>query len=140
MQQTPSDASLAGLQTLLQLHSNSLLQYSASIRPWVPFRSRQSLESLQQMAAEQYAFYSKLLQEFTKHRQVPPPRRIDPRFATLHDVSLEFVLPQLVEAQNELIHRCRQLQSHAEPAEEFSPFFAEALALAERHREQLKKL
>jgi bacterioferritin (cytochrome b1) len=107
----------AALNQLLQILCRSLPMYLADAKPWVQ-PGHQALQAmLDRLVADQRRYAKRLAEAVTALGGRPDPGRFFAEFAAKNDLSLDFLLQELIAAQEEdlvKIDRC-VLQLSGEP-------------------------
>jgi hypothetical protein len=106
------------LNRLLQIVCRSLPMYLADARPWVR-PGRQAMQTaLDRLVADRRRYAGRVAEAITALGDRPDPGRFPAEFSAKNDLSLDFLLPELVESQEEdllEIDRC-VLQLDGEPS------------------------
>jgi len=98
------DRTEALLQTVVRREARSLLQYVSEAFPWETAEERGAVAQLQQAAAEERDAVAALTRAMQRKRLTPPYLGAFPQeFTTINFVSLDHLLPQLVDAQRRAI-------------------------------------
>jgi hypothetical protein len=133
-------ATEARLQDLLRRERRSLLEYVAGAYPWANRGKRDVWPQLRRVIDEERQALAAIAQFLTRQRvPLPPPGPFPEHFTSLNFVALDYLLPQLVEAQRRasaaLEHDLARL-----PDGEAQRLVRELLAVKQRHLQTLEGL
>ena len=99
----------AVLQNIVRREGRSLLQYTSEAFPWTTAPERNTLDQLQMLITEERDAVAALSNFLAKRRITPPYLGAYPMtFTNMNYVSLEHLLPRLLEYQRQAIARLEQ--------------------------------
>jgi hypothetical protein len=128
------------LQELVRRESRSLLQYVGDSFPWVGSETREALARFRRIVDEDRRSVGSLAQLLARNR-VPPPflGGFPAWFTTINFVSLDYLIPQLIDAQRQAIESLeRDLRELSD--EKIRAHLTDVLAMKRRHLGELEKL
>jgi hypothetical protein len=125
----------ATLNRLLQIHYRSLPMYLASAKPWVPRGHEKAAETLELVVADQKRTIEKITQALLDLGADIRVGEFPMVYTDMHDLSVDYVLKELVEAQRQDIAAIEGCV--AELAGD--PLAQEALGAAKGHLESLEE-
>lgn len=135
---SPHDA--ARLEAIIRREGRSLLQYVSDSFPWVREGTDEALNRLQQVIREERDAVTALSRFLIRRRHTPPYLGPYPMaFTTINFVSLDYLLPHLVEQQRRAIaelEKDRQALADAEAKAEVD----KVLQMKRQHLEALQAL
>lgn len=127
------------LQKILRRESRSLLQYVSEAFPWATAEEREALANLQQLIADEKAVSAELARFLLRQRVGLPHLGTYPDFTAVNFVSLDFLLPMLVDHQAKAIAVLeRDLASVKDP--EARALVEKLLTMKRQHLETLKSM
>jgi len=92
------------LQGLVKKEGRSLLQYVSESYPWTPRKSHEAVSAIIAMAHEERDAAASLVRHLVSHRVQPPYLGAYPMsFTTINYMSVDFLVPQLVEFEKKRI-------------------------------------
>lgn len=127
------------LNRLASLLDSSLLAFMDYAKPWQGSGDKSVIESIQRMAADQQLMVDRIAEELDYEGHPYDGGEFPIEFTALFDLSLSYLLSQLVERQTEdvaSIGRCIERLDEAPLAKALAE---EALGLAEGHLENLRE-
>ncbi len=126
---------IATLNRLMQIHYRSLPMYLSSARPWVPRGHEKAAETLELIVDDQKRTVEKVSEELLAARADINPGEFPMEYTDLHDLSVDFLLHELVESQ-----RC-DVAAIEDCVVELGgdPLAQEALGAAKGHLESLEE-
>ncbi len=92
---------VSALNQLLQVVCRSLPMYLADARPWVRPGHQPLQAALERLVADRRRYAQRVAEAVTALGGRPDPGRFSSRFAAKNDLSLEFLLPEVIESQEE---------------------------------------
>jgi hypothetical protein len=129
------------LNRLYALHSCSLPRYLASAPPWSPpLSDAAALTALRHIAEDQQVMADRIGAVILEHGGTVLSGEFPMEFTDMHDLSLDYVMPQVKARQEreiEFIRRCIQALEHAPAARAIAE---EALGAAIAHLDNLSDL
>lgn len=135
-----SDQSNQVLNRLASLLESSLMAFMDYAKPWQGSGDESAVESIQHMAAEQRSMVARIAEVLDREGYTYDKGEIPMQFTAFFDLSLRYLLTQLVEHQQRditSIGRCIELLDGAPLALALAE---ETLGLAEGHQENLREL
>jgi hypothetical protein len=133
-------ATQAVLQDIVRRESRSLLQYVRDAFPWTSAREQEALTELQKLVEQELKSTAELSQFLSRHRANPPYLGPYPMtFANLNYVSLDHLLPLLVENQRRAIARLEHDQSRITDASATGQV-EKIVSMKQRHLKALEAL
>lgn len=133
-------SSLEILNRLVVLHNRSLPRYLSEARPWTQPRDEAAWETLLQIAADQKAVVDRLGQMILDRGGVVELGEYPLQFTAKHDLSLEFLLRELVADQRRDVAVIEQSVGQLESDAMARAVAQEALGEAKGHLESLEGL
>lgn len=126
---------VATLNRLLQIHYRSLPMYLSSARPWVPHGHEKAAAALDLIVADQTRMVENISNELLNVGGDIDLGEFPMTYTDLHDLSVDYVLGELVEAQR------RDVAAIEECVAELGgdPLAQEALGAAKGHLESLEE-
>jgi hypothetical protein len=128
------------LKEIVRRESRSLLQYVGDSFPWTTRQERETLPMLRSMIEEEREAAAALARFLASQRQTPPYLGAFPQsFTTINFISLDYLLPKLVDSEREDI----ALLEHSETVATDSDARAHIeriLNIKRQHLETLQKL
>jgi hypothetical protein len=125
----------ATLNRLLQIHYRSLPMYLSSARPWVPRGHEKAAETLELIAADQKRTIARITDELLAVGADIDLGEFPMTFTDLHDLSVDYVLKELIEAQRRDVAAIEECVA----ATGGDPLAQEALGAAKGHLETLQE-
>jgi hypothetical protein len=125
----------ATLNRLLQIHYRSLPMYLASAKPWVPRGQEKAAETLELVVADQKRTIEKITQALLDLGADIRVGEFPMVFTDMHDLSVDYVLKELVEAQRQDIAAIEVCVADLAG----DPLAQEALGAAKGHLESLEE-
>jgi hypothetical protein len=104
-----SPEAILALNQLLQILCRSLPMYLADAKPWVPPGHQPLQAALDRLVADRRRYAQRLAEAITALGGRPDPGRYFSEFAAKNDLSLDFLLHEVIESQEEdllKIDRC----------------------------------
>ncbi|MDA0659652.1 MAG: hypothetical protein O2931_02380 [Planctomycetota bacterium] len=136
-----ASTSIAVLGRLLQMHATSLPTYVANARPWIGNGQRQSEECLNQISRDHQYMAGKIMQRILALGGSPEQgSRFPMEFTDLHDLSLDFILSEVLRYQTVLEKTINECVAKLEAHPESQSIACEAAGMAQGHRELLQEL
>jgi hypothetical protein len=126
---------IATLNRLLQIHYRSLPMYLASARPWVPRGHEKAAETLMLIVDDQKRTVERVSEELLAAGADIDAGEFPMVYTDLHDLSVDYVLTELVEAQR---HDVAEIEDCV-VALGGDPLAQEALGAAKGHLESLEE-
>ena len=128
------------LNRLLALHSRSLPTYLASARPWISENEQEAMTVLRHIAESQGEMVERLGTLVVDEGGVPHIGEFPMMFTDMHDLSLDYILPRLVEWIESDIVTIRQCIGELNGAPPAKAIAEEALGAAQAHLDSLHEL
>lgn len=125
----------ATLNRLLQIHYRSLPMYLSSARPWVPRGHEKAAEALQLVVEDQKRTVEKISNELLDIGADIDPGEFPMTYTDLHDLSVDYMLGELVESQRRDVAAIEQCVAELGG----DPLAQEALGAAKGHLETLEE-
>lgn len=128
------------LNRLVAIHNRSLPMYLSNTRPWTTRRDEAARETLSQIARDQKATVDRLGEMILDYGGVVELGAYPMRFTSTHDLSMEFLVGELIRRQRddiEAIEQCVRQLGHDTMAKSLAE---EALREAKGHLEALEEL
>src|SRR5262249_29221031 len=100
------------LRDIIRRESRSLLQYTTESFPWATMEERKALDTIRDLAAEDRSATARLVQYLARQHLTPP--HLDPypmSFTNINYLSLDHVLPQLLDAERQAADQLRRDQA-----------------------------
>jgi hypothetical protein len=124
---------IAALNRLLQIHYRSLPMYLSSARPWVPRGHEKAAETLELIAQDQKRMIDKISTALLDAGADIELGEFPMTYTDLHDLSVDYVLGELVEAHRHDVAAIEQCVVELGG----DPLAQEALGAAKGHLESL---
>lgn len=128
------------LNRLLALHSRSLPTYLASARPWVAENEQEAITVLRHIAESQVSIVERLGTLIVEEGGVPAIGEFPMMFTDMHDLSMDYILPQLIEWIESDIKTIRDCVGQLNGAPAAKAIAEEALGAAQAHLDSLHEL
>ena len=128
------------LNRLLALHSRSLPTYLASARPWIAENEQEAITVLRHIAESQESIVERLGTMVVEEGGIPSIGEYPMMFTDMHDLSMDYILPRLVEWIDADIVTIRQCVSDLNGAPAAKAIAEEALGAAQAHLDSLQEL
>lgn len=128
------------LNRLLALHSRSLPSYLASARPWFADNEQQAMTVLRHIAEDQELMVERLGTLIVDVGAVPAMGEFPMTFTDMHDLSMDYILPRLIEWVESDIDSIRQCVAALDGEPEAQALAEEALGAAQAHLDSLNEL
>lgn len=125
----------ATLNRLLQIHYRSLPMYLASARPWVPAGHEKAAETLELIVVDEKRMIEKISEALLDVGADIELGEFPMTFTDLHDLSVDFLLKELVEAQRRDVAAIEDCVADSAG----DPLAQEALGAAKGHLESLEE-
>jgi hypothetical protein len=132
-------ANLALNEILVILH-RSLPVYLSHAAPWVAFGNEEAHRVLARIVAEKEDHVHRLTELLDARRHTIDRGEFPMDFTSLHDVSLDFLIKQLVRGQRQEMQRIEACERRLAGDREGRPLAAEVLGAAQRHLRWLETL
>ncbi len=127
------------LNRLVPIHSRSLPMYLSNTRPWTTRRDGAARQTLSQIASDQKATVDRLAETILDYGGIVELGAYPMRFTSMHDLSMEYLLGELIRRQREdiaAIDQCVRQLGHDTLAKSLAE---EALREAKGHLEALEE-
>lgn len=128
------------LNQLLALHSRSLPTYLASARPWIADNEQEIMTVLRHIADSQESFVERIGTLVIEQGGVPAMGEFPMMFTDMHDLSIDYILPRLVEWIESDTKKIRQCIEQLNGAPAAQTIAEEALGAAQAHLDSLHEL
>jgi hypothetical protein len=128
------------IRNILLRDLSSRLHYLAGAWPWTNRKERDITARLEHLLAEERDEHGRLAAVLRKQRLVPPSASYPAEFSGNHFLALDYLLPQVLEEQRQLLahhHQARQQVVHDVEAEKVLDAF---LAHKQAHVAELDKI
>jgi len=136
-----SDEDVIGLlNDLLELESRSLVTRLGEARPFVGWAGAEDGPVLQQIIEQEADHQRRLVAAIEALDGVPRPARNDTLSAGLHYLSVQYLLPQIVEEKQRLIAAYRQSADKTPADGPAAAVVADILARHQAHLERLQQM
>ena len=135
-----SEQTINVLNHLLAIHNRSLPVYLRSARPYAGRNGEEGLELLDAIADAHFAMVDRIGSMIIEMQGVVRYGEFPHRFADLHDLSLDYMLNQLVQLQQLDIQRIAKCVEWLDDAPRAKALAQEALGEAKAHLESLQEL
>lgn len=135
-QPTPVDV----LNRLLALHVRSLPMYLQSAKPWVGPADQAAIAVLKDIAEDQELMAERITAVIREHGGAPAPSDFPMVFTDMHDLSLSYLLPEVIKRQQSEIAYMEQAIRLLQDAPAPRAITQEALGAARGHLECLQEL
>lgn len=122
------------------IHVRSLPQYLASAPPWTPDPESPAIETLHLIAADQQVMANRVAAVILEHGGIVFPTEFPMEFTDLHDLSMDFILKQVIERQDLEIEFLRSCAQQLEPWPTARAITEEAIGAAVGHLDNLQEL
>ena len=131
---------LAILNRLQAMHVRSLPMYLASAPPWSPDPNSAELTALRHIAEDQQLMADRISSVILEHGGTVAASEFPMEFTDLHDLSIDFLIPQVRRRQEEEIDYLRSSIERLQDAPAPRAIAEEALGAAIAHLDTLKEL
>ena len=128
------------LNRLYALHFRSLPNYLASAPPWSPTADSPAQTALRHISADQRTMADRIASVITEHGGNVAPAEFPMEFTGLHDLSLEYLIPQIRDRLEREADYIRQSVAQLKDAPAPKAIAEEALGAALAHLDNLKDL
>ena len=128
------------LNRLLALHSRSLPTYLASARPWFADNEQEAMTVLRHIAESQESMVERLGTMVVEEGGVPQLGEYPLYFTDMHDLSIDYILPRLVEWIESDVTTIRQCVGELNGVPAAKAIAEEALGAAQAHLDSLNEL
>ena len=128
------------LNRLLALHSRSLPTYLASARPWIADNEEQATTVLRHIAESQESMVERLGTMVVEEGGIPHIGEFPLFFTDMHDLSIDYILPRLIEWIESDVKTIRECISDLNGAPAAQAIAEEALGAAQAHLDSLREL
>ncbi len=125
---------------LFALHARSLATFLAAAPPWEADQQHHNLRVVSAIAGHQLATADRLGEWLVEHRQAALLAPFPTRFASLHDLSADYLLPELLRQQDDLIAALDEALPRLRGSGPLEALVQEALGMAKAHRDMLADL
>ncbi|MCU0962253.1 MAG: hypothetical protein MUF48_19320 [Pirellulaceae bacterium] len=134
------DATAQLVRDLMLLHARSLANFLADAHPWEADQQQRSRHVVAEIAQDQRAVADRLGRWLVEHCREAGQPPFAPRFASLHDLSAEFLLPELQRQQESLVAALDNALPRLRGSGLLEATAQEALGIAKAHRDLLADL
>jgi hypothetical protein len=128
------------LNRLRVVHACSLPTFLAYARPWWSAAHARATEALADIVADQHDIATRAAQLLVAAGGVVACGRFPDRFSTLHDLSFDFMLAELINYQDRTIAALGRFERELPPGTAGQALAQEALGKATAHRDALADL
>lgn len=128
------------LNRLLALHSRSLPTYLASAQPWFAEHEEEATTVLRHIAESQELMVERLGTLVIEEGGVPAIGEFPMMFTDMHDLSMDYILPRLVEWIESDMSTIRECIGQLNGAPAAKAMAEEALGAAQAHLDSLHEL
>ena len=128
------------LNRLLTLHSRSLPMYLASARPWFPQRDSDAQAVLRHIAEDQQLMVDRIGAVILDQGGAIQPSEFPMEFTDLHDLSIDYLIPQIAARQERELAWMRQCVDAVHDSPAARAIAEEALGAAQAHLDSLHEL
>jgi hypothetical protein len=136
----PEADTIAVLNRLLVLHNRSLPRYLESARPWLHSGDERSAQMLDLIAADHRLTVERVGSRILEHHGLPDLGAYPMQFTDLHDLSLDYLLGELLARQRALVADLTGCVRQLDGAPRDKALAEEALGAARGHLESLEEL
>ncbi len=127
------------LNRLLALHSRSLPTYLASAQPWIADNEQNVMTMLRHIAESQESMVERLGTMVVEEGGVPTIGEFPMMFTDMHDLSMDYLLPRLVEWIESDVVTIRECVGQLNGAPSAKAIAEEALGAAQAHLDSLRE-
>ena len=128
------------LNRLLRLHSRSLPTYLASAPPWRRSSDEEASQALEQIASDHSRTVDRLATSIMSKRGMVSMGEFPMEFTDLHDLSISFVIAQVIEKQETLVSNIQSLIGQLGSDPMSKALAEETLGEAKGHLDNLREL
>jgi hypothetical protein len=128
------------LNEILVILHRSLPAYLSHAAPWVAFGEEESHRVLARVVTEREDHVHRLSELLDARRHVINRGEFPMDFTSLHDVSLDFLIKQLIHEERQNVARIEACERRLTGDREGRTLAAEALAIAQRHLRWLETM
>jgi hypothetical protein len=127
------------LNELLRTLCGSLTAYLADARPWTQSDDRQLRAALDHLVADQQRYARRVSEAITAQGGRPEPGRFPMNFTAKHDLSLEYLLSEVIEGQKRDVSAIEHCAAQLEDIALLHSLAEEILGNARGHLEVLQE-
>ena len=143
--ETGSDAmnslkAIQALNTLLRALCSSLPAYLADAKPWAQSENQQVRSTLDHLVADQQRYARCVSEAITEYGGQADPGRFAMRFTAKNDLSLDFLLRELVDYQEQSVSTIQHCAAQLEDISSLHSLAEEILDNARGHIDILKEM
>jgi hypothetical protein len=131
---------LPALNELLHLLCRSLPAYLAEAAPWAHCRHEPVQTALDRLTADERRYALRVADAITARGGRPNPGRFPPLFAAKNDLSLEYLLREVVDSQQQDIAALKRCAQQLERESALHALAEEILGNAEGHLDILREM
>ena len=136
----PQSDPLAILNRIHAMHERSLPMYLASAPPWTPNPDCAELVTLRHVAEDQQLMADRIGSVIVEHGGTVDRSEFPMEFTDLHDLSIDFLIPQVRRRQEQEIEYLRRCITQLQEAPAPRAIAEEALGAAIAHLDNLKEV
>ena len=135
----PSEA-IQALNRLLRTLCRSLPMYLADAKPWVRSEDAKLQAAMCHLVSDQQMYAKRLAEAIERRGGRPDPGRFPTEFTAKNDLSLDFLLSELVDYQEQSVFTIQQCAAQLEDSSSLHSLAEEILGNAKGHLDILKEM